>query len=174
MAKEKSLRDYQSSILERIESVKNAYDMTSAGYLGVVIGDKNVLVDLKEITETLPMVEIHPIPLVKPWFLGVSNVRGVLYAINDMAHLIDHNFTKPSSSSRLLLMGESVAANVAFLVDRLIGLRSLNALKKHDEEVQNSICLKAETYKDDENRVWHVLDCVKLVQSKEFATPYAT
>jgi len=172
MAKENSLRDYQSSILARLESVKNADAEAPAGYLGVVIGGKNVLIDLQEITETLPVAEIQPVPLVKPWFLGVSNVRGVLYAINDLAQLLDNKFTTLSSNSRLLLVADGVAANVGFLVDRLVGLRNLNALKKRDDETEGSVCLKAEVYEDEESRVWHVLDCVKLAQSKEFAVPY--
>ncbi|MFM9835972.1 MAG: chemotaxis protein CheW [Methylophilaceae bacterium] len=172
MARENKLRDYQSSILARLESVKNADAEAPAGYLGVQIGDKNVLVDLQEITETLPVSEIHPVPLVKPWFLGVSNVRGVLYAINDLAQILDNKFTKVSSNTRLLLMSDSVAANVAFLADKLIGLRNLNTLTKRDVELQENICLKAETYEDAEKRIWHILDSVKLAQSKEFTVPY--
>lgn len=172
MARGSSLRDYQSSILARLESVKNADAEATAGYLGVIIGDKNILVDLQEITETLPVTEIQPVPLVKPWFLGVSNVRGVLYAINDLAQLIDNKFTKLSSSTRLLLIGEGVAANVAFLVDRLVGLRNLSMLKKRDEVAEDGACLKAETYEDEDSRIWYVLDCAKLAQSKEFSVPY--
>jgi len=100
-------------------------------------------------------------------------VRGVLYAINDLAQIVDNQFTKVSSNTRLLLMGESVAANVAFLADKLIGLRSLSALTKRDIESQDNICLKSETYEDAEKRIWYVLDCAKFAQSKEFAVPYA-
>lgn len=174
MAKEILLRDYQKSILDRIESSKSAGATAPAGYLGVVIGSKNVLINLQEITETLPAVEIQPVPLVKPWFLGMSNVRGVLYAINDLAQMLEQKFTNMSSSTRLLLIGEDISANVAFLADRLIGLRSLANLTKRDELEPSSVCFKPETYEDAEKRVWHVLDCDMLVKSKEFATPYAT
>ena len=174
MAKENHLRDYQKSILDKLESIKSADAPASAGHLGVMIGGKYVLVDLQEITETLPLVEILPVPLVKSWFLGVSNVRGVLYAINDLAQLLENKFTKISSSTRLLLIGGHVSANVAFIADRLIGLRNLTNLKKRDEVLQSNICLKPETYEDEEKNIWHVLDCDKLVHSKEFATPYAT
>ena len=174
MAKEILLRDYQKSILDRIESTKSANAAAPAGYLGVVIGSKNVLIDLQEITETLPMAEIQPVPLVKPWFLGMSNVRGVLYAINDLAQMLENKFTIKSSNTRLLLIGEDISANVAFLADRLIGLRSLSTLKKRDEQEKDSVCMKPETYEDAEKRVWHMLDCDMLVHSKEFATPYAT
>lgn len=172
MSKQSQLREYQTSILARLENAKKAGAESSAGYLGVVIGSKNVLVSLREISETLPVADIHPVPIVKPWFLGVANVRGVLYAINDLAQLIEAKFTSISSNTRLLLISEAVSTNVAFVVEKMIGLRNLNDMKLHEELLEESSCLKAQTYQDDENRIWHMLDCDKLVRSKEFATPY--
>lgn len=172
MAKGSSLRDYQTSILARLEDVKKAGAEAPAGYLGVVIGSKNVLVNLQEISETLPVAEIHRVPIVKPWFLGVANVRGVLYAINDLAQMLENSFTSISSNARLLLMSDTVTSNVAFVVDRMIGLRKLDEMKLRDQAAEDSACLKAQTYQDAENRIWHMLDCDKLIRSKEFATPY--
>jgi len=172
MAKQSQLREYQSSILARLENAKKAGAEAPAGYLGVVIGSKNVLVSLQEISETLPIMDIHSVPIVKPWFLGVANVRGVLYAINDLAQLLENTFTAISSNARLLLMSDAVTSNVAFVVDKMIGLRKLDEMKLREDVAEETICLKAQTYQDEENRVWHVLDCDKLVNSKEFATPY--
>lgn len=173
MAKESQLREYQTSILARLENAKKAGAEAPAGYLGVVIGSKNVLVNLQEISETLPIMDIHRIPIVKPWFLGVANVRGVLYAINDLAQMLESTFTSISSNARLLLISDAVTSNVAFVVDKMIGLRKLDEMNLRKETEDESVCLKAQTYQDDENRVWYMLDCDKLVRSKEFATPYA-
>jgi twitching motility protein PilI len=172
MSKQSQLREYQTNILARLENAKKAGADASAGYLGVVIGSKNVLVNLREISETLPVDEIQPVPIVKPWFLGVSNVRGVLYTINDIAQLLENNFTSISSNARLLLVSDSVSSNVAFVVEKMIGLRNINEMKPHETVAEDSACLKAQTYQDDENRVWYMMDCDKLVRSKEFATPY--
>ena len=173
MSKGSQLREYQTNILARLENAKKAGAEQPAGYLGVVIGGKNVLVNLQEISETLPIIDIARVPLVKPWFLGMANVRGVLYAINDLAQLLENKLTQVSSSARLLLISDSVAHNVAFLVDRLIGLRKLDEMKLQSELADESVCLKLQIYKDDENKVWHLLDCEKLVRSKDFAMPYA-
>ena len=172
MSKQSQLREYQTNILARLENAKKAGAEAPAGYLGVVIGSKNVLVNLQEISETLPVVDIHRVPIVKPWFLGVANVRGVLYAINDLAHLLENTFTSISSNTRLLLMSDTVTSNVAFVVEKMIGLRNLNDMKPYKVMAEDSACLKAQTYQDDDNRVWHMLDCDKLIRSKEFATPY--
>ena len=172
MAKESQLREYQTSILARLENAKKSDAEAPAGYLGVVIGSKNILVSLQEISETLPVLDIQRVPIVKPWFLGVANVRGVLYAINDLAQMLENKFTIISSSARLLLMSDAVTSNVAFVVDKMIGLRKLDEMKLREESGYESVCLKTQTYQDEENRVWHMLDCDKLVRSKEFATPY--
>ncbi len=172
MAKESQLREYQTSILARLENAKKAGAEAPAGYLGVVIGSKNVLVNLQEISETLPIMDIHRVPIVKPWFLGVANVRGVLYAINDLAQMLENTFTSISSNARLLLISDTVTSNVAFVGDKMIGLRKLDEMKPGKVTAEEDICLKAQTYQDEENRVWHMLDCDKLVRSKEFATPY--
>jgi twitching motility protein PilI len=181
MAKDSQLRDYQSSILARLEEAKKKGAETAAGYLGVVIGDRNVLVNLQEISETMPVEEIQAVPLVKSWFLGVANVRGVLYAINDLSQMIGQKMTTVSSNARLLLMSDAVASHVAFVVEKMIGLRRLDEMTVVKDRPQAnslqeelaSICLRPEVYLDAENRVWHVLDCRQLVQSKEFAVPYS-
>jgi twitching motility protein PilI len=172
MSKQSQLREYQTSILERLENAKKAGAEAPAGYLGVVIGTKNVLVNLQEISETLPIMDIHRIPIVKPWFLGVANVRGVLYAINDIGQMLESTFTSISSSARLLLLSQSVTSNVAFVVEKMIGLRKLEEMKLREDVIEDEICLKSQTYQDDENRIWYMLDCDKLIRSKEFATPY--
>ena len=172
MDKKSTLRDYQTNILARLENAKKVGAEPPAGYLGVVIGSKNVLVNLQEISETLPMLPIQRVPLVKPWFLGVANVRGVLYAINDLGQLIDSTHIVMSSNARLVMVSEAVISNVAFVVDKMIGLRKLDEMQVRKELVDENVCLKTQSYHDAEGQIWYMLDCDKLVRSKEFATPY--
>ncbi len=174
MAEKVKLRDYQKSILDRLDVVRTDASAVADSYLGVEIGGRNVLVDLLDISETLVVTEIQPIPLVKPWFLGMSNVRGILYAINDLGQLLDNNFTEVSSNTRILLINESIASNMGILVDRLIGLRHLETFKLNNDSEEESICFKQKTYEDEEKRTWYLLDCEKLTSSKAFEIPYAT
>ena len=174
MKKKSTLRDYQTNILARLENAKKAGAEPPAGYLGVVIGSKNVLINLQEISETLPMVDIQRVPLVKPWFLGVANVRGVLFAISDLGQLLEGKLTNITSNARLVMVSEAVTSNVAFVVDRMIGLRKLDEMQVRAEAVDENVCLKSQSYQDVENKIWYMLDCDKLAQSKEFTIPYET
>jgi twitching motility protein PilI len=174
MADKIKLRDYQKSILDKLEAIKTDTTSTPVSYLGVEIGGRNVLVDLLEISETLAMVDIQPIPLVQPWFLGMSNVRGTLYAINDLVCLLDKHPSGISSNTRMLLINENIAANVGFVVNKLIGLRSLESLKPLEYSTEESVCFSPVRYEDEESKLWYVLDCKKMVTSRVFEMPYAT
>ena len=172
MDKRTTLRDYQTNILARLENAKKADAEPPAGYLGVVIGSKHILINLQEISETLPMLDIQRVPLVKPWFLGVANVRGVLYAINDLGQMLESKLTNISSNTRLVMVSEVITSNVAFVVDKMIGLRKLDEMQLRKDAVDESVCLKTQSYQDAESQIWYMLDCDKLVRSKEFVTPY--
>lgn len=168
------LRDYQQSILDRLEVVKTDDAMQAANYLGVEVSGRNVLVNLLDISETLVLGEVATVPLVKPWFLGMTNVRGVLYAINDLAQLLDDRYSPLTSNTRLLLINDSITANVGVLVDRLIGLRSIDNFEQKGKLEQGHICFSEDIYEDEHQTKWHVLDTVRLIESKEFETPYIT
>ena len=173
MSKQSQLREYQTSILERLENAKKAGAEAPAGYLGVVIGTKNVLVNLQEISETSADYGYSPHPDCKTLvFGGCKRTRCLVYAINDIGQMLESTFTSISSSARLLLLSQSVTSNVAFVVEKMIGLRKLEEMKLREDVIEDEICLKSQTYQDDENRIWYMLDCDKLIRSKEFATPY--
>jgi len=173
MATEKvKLRDYQQSILDKLEMIREDASNVPSNYLGVEISGRNVLINLLDITETLVVSEIEPVPLVKPWFLGMTNVRGILYAINDLGQLLDNQATEVSSNTRMLLISNDVSSNIGFLVDRLVGLRNFENMTKK-KKTEESLCFNPERYEDEEGNLWYVLDCERLVSSKEFEVPYA-
>ena len=165
------LRGYQEGILSRLKLAAEQIGDTRSRYLGVVIGERKVLVNLLEISETLPMLNLQAVPLTKPWFLGVANVRGNLYSINDLAQVIGGTPTKLSSSTRLMLVNNDLLNNVGLVVDRLIGLRNTADMKKKKLKQASAFCMKAFEYTDSEAEVWQELDCYHLVKSAEFINP---
>lgn len=164
----RSLKEYQSSILTRLEQAREAGAVDSSGHLGVMVADKHVLISMEEIVETLPLLTIDPVPLVKPWFLGMANVRGVLYAINDLSELVFSESTKLSSNSRVILLNGDIATHVGFVIDRLIGLRNISTMQSVRVETDTTMGVKAERYEDDQHQLWHLIDFKKLVQSPTF------
>ena len=84
--KKTSLRDVQQDLVERI---KGAADQSSSGArLGVQAGAANFLLHLEEAGEVLPLPQVTSVPLTKPWFLGLANIRGNLHSVIDLSLFI--------------------------------------------------------------------------------------
>lgn len=169
-----SLRDYQATILARLEEAKQADVSVDSSYLGVIIANESYLIYMRDVKEALPILDTYPVPMVKPWFMGMANVRGVLYAVNDTGRLMNNSASVQTSSSRFLLLSDDVMPHVAILVDKLIGIRKLEQM-----QVLENVTLDEQThefvgniYIDQEQKKWKVLDCTRLVQSKAFAQLY--
>ena len=75
-------------------------------------------------------------PLTKPWYLGVANIRGNLYSIIDFGAFLGHD-TEPSAPgtapARLVLFGPRVGElRAGLVVHRVLGLRNLAELVRGD------------------------------------------
>ena len=113
------------------------------------------------------MPEVSLVPLTKDWFLGVANVRGVLYGVSDFAAFVGIAATVRGPENRLLLIGQPHGVNVALLVTRLAGLRNLSELEPLDEPAA-ALPWVANAWRDGEGRAWRELDCAKLLAQRDF------
>ncbi len=167
MAKRLNLREFQQGVINRLQAKDRAGDQ--AATLGVQIAGQNWLVDMLDISEVLPPPPLTPVPLTKPWFLGVVNVRGVLYGVADMAAYQQKGEATSTGSgqasgtaaNRILLVAERHAFNAALLVDCVLGLRNAHAWTQN--EVQGQI-----QYLDERGNVWRKLDVVGLLGRPDF------
>src|SRR5882672_7962609 len=73
MAEKLSLRDYQRDLAERLRAAEGS---RSASMLALQVGEQGWLVDLVDAGEVIPVPPITPVPLAKPWFKGMTNIRG--------------------------------------------------------------------------------------------------
>lgn len=58
-------------------------DQSAAGLLGVQAGSDFWLISLFDSGEIIPLTPLTGVPLTKPWFAGIANIRGNLYAVAD-------------------------------------------------------------------------------------------
>jgi twitching motility protein PilI len=158
-----SLRDYQRELSERL---KQAAAGVAASRLGVRAGEESWLINLGDAGEVIPAPAITPVPLAKPWFRGVANIRGKLYGVVDFPAFLGGAPVAPGEQVRLLLIGEKFRTGSALLVDRLIGLRGPEQFEARAASGA-AAWLKAE-YSDKEGTHWRELDVPKLVQDPAF------
>ena len=162
MAQRISLRDYQRELAERLRRADVA---RAASKLGVRVGEQNWLIDLAEAGEVMPVPPVTPVPLARPWFRGVANVRGNLYSVVDFAEFLGTGVSLGGEQARLVLLGERFRSAAALLVARSLGLRDLSDLTQRqgtDEQWTRA------RYSDADGSEWQELDVGRLVRHPDF------
>jgi twitching motility protein PilI len=171
MAKTSNLREFQEAILLRLKEATAKGSAVSTSRLGVIVGSTRVLINLNEVSEVLPMPPIQHVPLTLPWFLGVANVRGNLYNITDLAQFMGLPPTPKSSNNRIVLLNSELTTQVAVVIDSLVGLRSVEAMKRKSASKRKQVYFGENSYEDVDKNEWLELDVGVLVKDKAFIQP---
>lgn len=159
MSKRLNLREFQQNLSNRIHAKDRTAERITT--LGVQIAGQHWLVEMTDISEVLPLPPLTYVPLSKPWFRGVANVRGSLYCIADMAAYLGMGDTVADAANRVLLVAERHEFNAALLVQRVLGLRDAKAWQQSNVEGQIE-------YRDEQGVLWRKLDVVGLLGQSEF------
>jgi twitching motility protein PilI len=174
MAKSSNLREFQEAILLRLKEATAKGSPVSTSRLGVIVGSKNVLINLSDVSEVLPTPPIQNVPLTQPWFLGVANIRGNLYNITDLAMFMGLPPAPKSSNNRIILIKSEKTTQAAILIDSLVGLRSIEAMKHKTKSTNNETFFSENAYEDVDENEWLELVVEALVQDKAFIQPTVT
>ncbi|MBE2258584.1 MAG: chemotaxis protein CheW [Candidatus Accumulibacter sp.] len=164
MTKKISLHDFQSYLAARLAGTG---DQTAAGLLGIQAGSEYWLLDLADSGEIVPLTPLTTVPLTRPWFAGIANIRGNLYSAVDFSAFLGKEPTPQNASSRLLLIGTRHGSNAALLVTRMIGLRNVEALNAEPSDPA-APAWAHESYSDNEGRRWKKLKVRELLADETF------
>jgi twitching motility protein PilI len=163
MAEKLSLRDYQRDLAERLRAAESSQNVSM---LALQVGEQGWLVDLGDASEVIPVPPITPVPLTRPWFKGVTNIRGNLFSVVDFPAFLGAAPVNVAAESRLLLIGDRFRMGSALLVDRSLGLRNPAQLTARPKSSRSS-WVKGE-FVDPEGHIWQELDVPQLVQQQDF------
>src|SRR5258706_10345119 len=136
MAEKLSLRDYQRDLAERLRAAENSQNVSM---LALQVGEQGWLVDLGDASEVIPVPPITSVPLTKPWFKGVTNIRGNLFSVVDFPAFLSATPVNVASESRLLLIADRFRMGSSLLVDRSLGLLNTNQITAHANSSQASL-----------------------------------
>ncbi len=160
MSKRFNLREFQQSVLDRLQA-QAAEGGSRVSTLGVQVGEEFWLVDMSDINEVLPPPLLTTVPLTKPWYCGVANVRGNLYSIVDFSVYTGGAAIPHEGQSRVLLTGQKFAFNAGLLVSRVLGLRNAKDWERSEQDGEIRL-------QDGNGQVWHKLEMAQLLQQPEF------
>jgi twitching motility protein PilI len=160
-----NLRAFQQELSERLRH-KTAAQVESLR-LALECGDVSWLVRLGDTGEVLPMPQPVPVPLTKPWFLGVANIRGGLYGMIDFGAFMTGRLTARGAGARLVLLGARFAdIRAGLMVDRVLGLRNLTDFTPLEAGGDHPWAARA--WRDNVGAEWRELDVARLAQDTEF------
>ena len=163
-----TLRDYQQALAEKVSRAGDS--VAPLALLGFESGDECWLVDLADAGEVLPVPALSGVPLTRPWFLGIANIRGTLYSVTDLAAFHGVAATPIRAESRLLLAGARFGSNTALLMSRTQGLKSMATLEPLPEAAAEARAQpwRGERYRDGEGRTWTHLLLPALLRATQF------
>ncbi len=165
MAKKTSLRDFQEYLAGRLTVA--ALGGRGASWLGVESGKEAWLVDLSDGGEIIQAPQLVPVPLTRPWFSGMANIRGNLYSVNDLSVFRGGMPTPNNANARLLLIGVRYGSNSALLVSRMLGLKDPEDYAPDGTDDSMPVWGR-QRYKDTQGKVWHKLAVRELLADQDF------
>ena len=166
MAKRISLREFQQNLSMRLTSAGQAGQ--AAGLLGVESGNDRWLLNLAEAGEVIPSPPISDVPLTRSWYLGLTNVRGVLFSVVDLARFHGQESTPVNSQARLLLVGNRYGLKSALLATRAAGLKRQEDLEFLGNDTDPNRPWAGDRYRDPAGVEWRQLRVQALLASPAF------
>ena len=136
MDKRGNLREFQAHLAKRLAG---ASDQSATGLFGFQSSNDYWLISLSDSGEIIPLPPLSTVPLTKPWFVGIANIRGSLYSVADFSAFQGKETTPQNTTSRLLLIGTRHGNNAALLVTRMLGLRNKDNLDASEVERLESV-----------------------------------
>lgn len=161
------LREFQAQLVERMQAAASGA-ATHASQLGVMIGDTRWLLNLQEAGEIVSVGTITKVPLTQDWFLGLTNIRGNLISVVDLAHFRGMPQTSIDKESRIVAFAPSLSFNSGLLVSRVMGLRNVAEMDLQPAVESGDVPWAVQRYLDRESQIWTELDLSLIVQDPQF------
>ena len=99
--------------------------------LGLACGGERWLIRLADAGEVINVPSVASVPLTRPWYLGIANIRGNLFTVIDFSAVSwgARQPAAPAAASRLVLFGPRAGElNAGIVVQRVLGLRNIAEL----------------------------------------------
>ncbi|MGE0799201.1 MAG: chemotaxis protein CheW [Lautropia sp.] len=160
----------------RSDGKANPPGRISAARLGLMIGERRLLVELSEAGEIVPVPSaIVPVPLTRDWLLGVVNLRGALHTVVDLRRFTGEGATEPTKEARLLSLAPTMNFNATLLVSRMLGLRNTVTMTELPPDAAESArpagdgpAWLGRRFSDAEGRIWQELLLSRLIATPDF------
>jgi twitching motility protein PilI len=171
MANREALRELQSRLASRLQAARS--EGVQAAWLAVEAAGGKYLFPLNQSGEIFPYAATQGVPYTHPWFLGVANLRGGLFGVVDLASYVSGQAPAQRSDagraeSRLVALNALLEVNCALLIDRLAGLRNMDAFTASNQAPEGSPDYFGSGYTDASGTYWQEINLQALSQQPQF------
>ncbi|MDB5757172.1 MAG: chemotaxis protein CheW [Burkholderia sp.] len=167
-ARRARMRDFQTHLVDRMHAARSGADV-HINQLAVVIGGSRFLLELTQAGEVTTVGAITRVPLTADWFLGLSNLRGNLISVVDLARFQGQDATVIEKDSRIVAFAPGLGFNCGLLVSRVLGLRNVAGMTlKNPAPATDNPPWLARHYVDQEAQDWTELDLSLITQDSRF------
>ena len=140
---------------------------TAHSRLGMQLGEDYWLLDLTDVAEVIPIPDLLRVPLTKPWYAGVANIRGNLISVIDLAAYTGAPAVVRDDKARLILVGEKHRINSGLIFSRVIGLRQFDRFEREADAAPPPPWVEGR-YRDPQQQRWNALNMHGLVTHPDF------
>ena len=167
-ARRARMRDFQTHLVDRMHAARSGVD-THVNQLAVIIGGSRFLLDLTQAGEITTVGAITRVPLTADWFLGLSNLRGNLISVVDLARFQGLDPAVIDKDSRIVAFAPALGFNCGLLVSRVLGLRNIAGMTlKNSAPDADTPPWLARHHVDQEAQEWTELDLSLITQDSRF------
>lgn len=171
MANREALRELQSRLASRLQAART--EGVQAGWLAVEAAGQKYLFPLAQAGEIFPYAAPQAVPYTHQWFLGVANLRGGLFGVVDLASYVSgkppaQRSDQARAESRLVALNALLEINCALLIDRLAGLRNVDAFTASNEAPPGSPDYFGNGFTDASGVFWQEINLQALSQQPQF------
>jgi twitching motility protein PilI len=160
------LRTFQRELTTRLLS-KTAAQVESSR-LGLSCAGQRWLIRLGDADEVIALPTVVSVPLTRPWFLGLANIRGNLFSVIDFSVFLGHEPAPLSGMARLILFSTRAGEiNAGIVVNRVLGLRNVAELAPAapPSDVPEWY---AQRWMDGDGNAWQEIDLAGLAHDPAF------
>ena len=136
------------------------------------VGRYNLLLPLDTSTEVISQISYSPIPISRPWILGVASQRGELLTLVDLKNFLFNSDPIKKIGSRRIIASKVGSVLFGFVVDHVVGLMNLQQESFEDSYPQhwdsNLVDKLSGIYKEGDV-YFGVCDMQKILNDRRFA-----
>lgn len=162
------LREFSIQLAERLKAAPHL--PVQPLRLAVRIGVESYLLDMAAAGEIVATPDVAPVPWTRPWYRGLTNVRGRLIGVVDMQELAGRPPLPPEQAQQLLVFGPALKVNAGILISRAFGLRNVRELEALGGAGTPGLPWELHRYRDLDGTVLTELDLPRLVATEVFGS----